>query len=106
MEWLRQGLGAAVVTALLTRRFEELVCWPGAQLPEPAPVLELFLVTPKTLRGLLTWCGGRWSEASVLRAEWFFVTVKMEFYENDVKSLSMRVGVAMNRGRAQGSSLR
>lgn len=52
VEWLRQGLGAAVVPSLLTQRFEELVCWPGARLPEPAPVLELFLVTPKTLRSL------------------------------------------------------
>lgn len=76
VEWLRQGVGAAVAPALLTRRFPELVCWPGASTQE-APVLELFLVTPKTLRGLpridVVWRAlergvAGWIEASTIQA--------------------------------------
>jgi DNA-binding transcriptional LysR family regulator len=50
VEWLRAGLGAAVVPRVLMQRFPELVehrlDW-----PQP-PTLELFLATPRSLRAL------------------------------------------------------
>lgn len=50
VEWLRAGLGAAVVPRALMARFPELVEW-RLGWPQP-PTLELFLATPRSLRGV------------------------------------------------------
>jgi DNA-binding transcriptional LysR family regulator len=50
VEWLRMGLGAAVVPRALVRLFPELVVWELGL--GSGPTLELFLATPRPLREL------------------------------------------------------